>query len=101
MKIKAANGLETPYFVYIEVSASVFGIEFPNLGMLVKKNPPYSVIQARKEKTPLLIGKTMERMINDHPVWFLESSLLITEAQSGFWKTSSTMDHLVHFETFV
>ena len=43
----------------------------------------------------------MERMINDRLVWFLESSSLITEAQSGFQKTRSTMDHLVHFETFV
>ena len=40
-------------------------------------------------------------MINDHLVWYLESSSLITEAQSGFRKTRSTMDHLVRFETFV
>ena len=44
------------------------------------------------------VCKTMERMIN---VWFLESSSLITEAQRGFQKTRSTMDHLVRFETFV
>ena len=47
------------------------------------------------------VCKTMERMINNRLVWFLESSLLITEAQSGFRKTRSTMDHLVRFETFV
>ena len=40
-------------------------------------------------------------MINDRLVWYLESSSLITEAQSGFRKTRSTMDHLVRFETFV
>ena len=40
-------------------------------------------------------------MIYDRLVWYLESSSLITEAQSGFWKTRSTMDHLVRFETFV
>ena len=40
-------------------------------------------------------------MINVRLVWYLESSSLITEAQSGFWKTRSTMDHLVQFETFV
>ena len=34
-------------------------------------------------------------MINDHLVWFLESTSL------GFRKSQSTMDHLVHFETFV
>ena len=47
------------------------------------------------------VCKTMERMINDRLVWYLESSSLITEAQSGFWKTRSTMDHLVRFDTFV
>ena len=40
-------------------------------------------------------------MINDHLVRYLESSSLITKAQSGFCKTRSTMDHLVRFETFV
>ena len=43
----------------------------------------------------------MERMINDRLVWYLESSSLVTEAQSGFRKTCSTMDHLVRFETCV
>ena len=47
------------------------------------------------------VCKTIEQMINDRLVWYLESSSLITEAQSGFWKTRSTMDHLVRFETFV
>ena len=40
-------------------------------------------------------------MINDRLVCYLESSSLITEAQSGFRKTRSTMDHLVRFKTFV
>ena len=47
------------------------------------------------------ICKTMERMINNRLVWFLESSAIITEAQSGFRKTRSTIDHLVRLETFV
>ena len=47
------------------------------------------------------VCKTKERMINDRLVWYLESSSLIVEAQSGFRKTRSTMDHLVRFETFV
>ena len=50
---------------------------------------------------PLLLFKRIEQMINDHLVWYLESSSLITEAQSGFCKTQSTMNHLVRFETFV
>ena len=47
------------------------------------------------------VCKTMERMINDLLDWYLESSSLITEAQSGFRKTQSTMDHLVRFVTCV
>ena len=47
------------------------------------------------------VYKTKERIINDCLVWFLESSSLITEAQSGFLKTGSMIDHLVCFETFV
>ena len=42
----------------------------------------------------------MERMINDHLLWFHKLSSLITEAQSGFQKARSTMDHLMRFETF-
>ena len=38
---------------------------------------------------------------NNHLFWFLKSSTLIMEAQTDFWKTRSTMDHLLHLETFV
>ena len=47
------------------------------------------------------VYRTMERMINDWLVWFLESSSLIKESQSGFLKMRRTIDHFVHFETFV
>ena len=47
------------------------------------------------------VCKTMERMVIDRLVWFLESSTLIMEAQSGFGKTRSKIDHLLHFETYV
>ena len=40
-------------------------------------------------------------MNNDRLVWYLECSSLIAEAQSGFRKVRSTMDHLVRFEIFV
>ena len=43
----------------------------------------------------------MERIINDCLVWFLESSSLIKESQGGLQKMRSTIDHLVHFDTFV
>ena len=47
------------------------------------------------------ICKTMERMVNDRLVWFLEKNKLITTVQSGFRKHRSTMDHLIRFETFI
>ena len=45
--------------------------------------------------------KTMERMINAHLMWSLESQGLLSEKQWGFRKNHSTLDHLVHFETFI
>ena len=45
--------------------------------------------------------KTMERMINARLMWSLESQGLLSEKQCGFRKIHSTLDHLVHFETFI
>ena len=47
------------------------------------------------------ICKTMERMVNDRLVWFLEKNKLIVTVQSGFRKQRGTLDHLVRFETFI
>ena len=47
------------------------------------------------------ICKTMERMVNDRLVWFLEKNKLIATVQSGFRKQRGTLDHLVRFETFI
>ena len=47
------------------------------------------------------VCKTMERMINDRLVWFLESNGLLTNIQCGFRQGRSTIDHLVRFETFI
>ena len=47
------------------------------------------------------ICKTMERMVNDRLVWFLEKNNLIATVQSGFRKQTGTLDHLVRFETFI
>ena len=47
------------------------------------------------------ICKTLERMVNDRLVWFLEKNKLITFVQSGFRKQRSTLDHFVRFETFI
>ena len=47
------------------------------------------------------ICKTMERVINDRLVWFLESNNLISRNQAGFHKNHSTNDHLVRLESFI
>ena len=47
------------------------------------------------------ICKTMERMVNDRLVWFLEKNKLIATVQSGFRKQRCTLDHFVRFETFI
>ena len=47
------------------------------------------------------ICKTMERMINDRLVWFLESNNLISGNQAGFRKNYSTNDHLVRLDSFI
>ena len=43
----------------------------------------------------------MERMINAHLMWSLESQGLLSEQQCGFRKNHSMLDHLVHFEMFI
>ena len=47
------------------------------------------------------VCKTLERIVNDRLVWFLEKNKLLTEFQSGFRKQRSTTDQLVRFETFI
>jgi potassium voltage-gated channel Eag-related subfamily H protein 8 len=42
--------------------------------------------------------KTVERMVNRHLVWFLESRNLLSSAQCGFRPNRSTLDHLVNLE---
>ena len=43
----------------------------------------------------------MERMVNDRLLWVLEKNQLIATVQSGFRKQRGTVDHLIHFETFI
>ena len=47
------------------------------------------------------VCKTMERMINNRLIWYLEHNNLLNEYQSGFRHGRSTADHLVRFETFI
>ena len=47
------------------------------------------------------VCKTLERMINDRLVWFLEHNKILTDIQCGFRKRKSTIDHLVRLESFI
>ena len=47
------------------------------------------------------VCKTLERMINDRLVWYLENNKILTDIQCGFRKRKSTLDHLVRLETFI
>ena len=45
--------------------------------------------------------KTLERMINERLVWYLETNNIITEFQSRFRHQRSTNGHLIRSETFI
>ena len=47
------------------------------------------------------VCKTLERMINDRLIWFLEHNNILTDIQCGFRKRKSTVDHLVRLESFI
>ena len=47
------------------------------------------------------VCKTLERMINDRLVWYLECNNILTDIQCGFRKRRSTIDHLVSLESYI
>ena len=47
------------------------------------------------------VCKTLERMINDRLVWYLENNKILTDIQCRFRKRKSTLDHLVRLESFI
>ena len=47
------------------------------------------------------VCKTLERMINDRLVWYLEYNNILTDIQCGFRKRKSTVDHLVRLESYI
>ena len=47
------------------------------------------------------ICKTVERMVNEHLVWYLEKNGLLAKQQCGYRSNRSTVDHLVRLETFI
>ena len=47
------------------------------------------------------ICKTMERMVNDRLVWYLERNNILSPCQNGFRQHRSTIDQLVRLETYI
>ena len=47
------------------------------------------------------ICKTVERMVNERLVWYLEKNGLLAKQQCGYRANRSTVDHLIHLETFI
>ena len=47
------------------------------------------------------ICKTVERMVNERLVWYLEKNGLLAKQQCGYRSNRSTVDHLVGLETFI
>ena len=47
------------------------------------------------------ICKTVERMVIERLVWYLEKSGLLAKQQCGYRSNRSTVDHLVRIETFI
>ena len=47
------------------------------------------------------ICKTVERMVNERLVWYLEKNGLLAKEQCGYRANRSTVDHLVRLETFI
>jgi hypothetical protein len=45
--------------------------------------------------------KTMERMVNNRLVWYLETNKILTVYQSGFRKNRSTSDHVTRLEAYI
>ena len=47
------------------------------------------------------ICKTVERMVNECLVWYLEKNGLLAKQQCGYRANRSTVDHLIRLETFI
>ena len=47
------------------------------------------------------VCKTVERMVNERLVWYLEKNGLLAKQQCGYRANRSTVDHLIRLETFI
>ena len=56
LQLRAANGLDIPYLVYLELDVTVLGKTLPQMGVLVVKDPPTPLLQASKPRISGLLG---------------------------------------------
>ena len=66
-----------------------------------KNNDPTNPTSYRPIALTSCACKTLERMINQRLIWFLESNKLLSNLQAGFRTKRSTMDQVVHIETLI
>lgn len=85
---------KTNYFPPSWQQATVLPIPKPG-------KPPTDPSSYRPIALTSCICKTMERMVNNRLIWYLEHNNIINNYQSGFRKGRSTFDHLVRLEAFI
>ena len=61
----------------------------------------YNALNYRPIALTSCICKTVERMVNERLVWYLEKNGLLAKQQCGYRAGRCTTDHLVRLETFV
>lgn len=67
LKITAAYGMNVPYVGYAELTMTVMGEEFPDMGFMVIKDSPVGEYAEKKRKVPCLMGcnlfKHMQKLL--------------------------------------